>query len=140
MANARQPVEILLVEDDPENVDWTIEALKDGRLNPHVHVAEDGVEAMAFLRREGAYAWYPTYITESREDRNEVPIPSSSSFQTPQACARGPGPGCARRPVSDAKQIRPTNEPIGGNRRHASCAGCVGRYASRSRVPTSSAR
>ncbi len=59
MANARQPVEILLVEDDPENVDWTIEALKDGRLNPHVHVAEDGVEAMAFLRREGDYANAP---------------------------------------------------------------------------------
>ncbi len=59
MANARQPVEILLVEDDPDNVDWTIEALENGRLNPHVHVAEDGVEAMAFLRREGDYANAP---------------------------------------------------------------------------------
>ena len=59
MANARQPVEILLVEDRPEDVDWTIEALEDGRLSPNVHVAENGVEAMAFLRREGEHANAP---------------------------------------------------------------------------------
>ena len=59
MATARQPVEILLVDDDPDHVDWTIEALKDGRLNPNVNVAEDGVEAMAFLRQEGQYSNAP---------------------------------------------------------------------------------
>jgi two-component system, chemotaxis family, response regulator Rcp1 len=52
-------VEILLVEDNPGDVRLTIEALKEGRLINHVSVAEDGVEALAFLRQEGRYADEP---------------------------------------------------------------------------------
>jgi two-component system, chemotaxis family, response regulator Rcp1 len=51
-----KPVEILLVEDNPGDVRLTMEALKEGRLLNHVSVAEDGVEALAFLRQEGKYA------------------------------------------------------------------------------------
>jgi chemotaxis family two-component system response regulator Rcp1 len=53
------PVEILLVEDSPGDVRLTIEALKDAKVRNNLHVAEDGVEAMAFLRREGEYADAP---------------------------------------------------------------------------------
>jgi len=52
-------IEILLVEDNPADVQLTIEALKDAKLNNHLSVAEDGVEATAFLRREGKYANAP---------------------------------------------------------------------------------
>jgi two-component system, chemotaxis family, response regulator Rcp1 len=58
MTNSR-PVEILLVEDNPGDVRLTIEALKEGKLLNHVSVAEDGVEALSFLRQEGQYAGRP---------------------------------------------------------------------------------
>lgn len=54
-----QPVEILLVEDNPGDVDLTLEALEEAKLRNNVHVATDGVEAMDFLRREGSYAEVP---------------------------------------------------------------------------------
>jgi len=44
-----------LVEDNPGSVRLTQEALRDGKLHHHMSVVEDGVEAMAFLRREGQY-------------------------------------------------------------------------------------
>jgi len=49
-------VEILLVEDNPGDVRLSQEAWKEARIPNRLHVAEDGVEAMAFLRREGRYA------------------------------------------------------------------------------------
>ncbi|MBM4446486.1 MAG: response regulator [Chloroflexi bacterium] len=50
-----KPIEILLVEDNPGDVRLTQEALKDGKVLNSLHVVNDGVEAMAFLRREGKY-------------------------------------------------------------------------------------
>jgi two-component system, chemotaxis family, response regulator Rcp1 len=50
-----EPIEILLVEDNPGDVRLTIEALKEGRILNHLSVAEDGIEAMAFLHQEGRY-------------------------------------------------------------------------------------
>lgn len=49
------PVDILLVEDNPADVRLTIEALKESRVLTNLHVVNDGVAAMAFLRREGEY-------------------------------------------------------------------------------------
>jgi chemotaxis family two-component system response regulator Rcp1 len=54
-----KPVEILLVEDSPGDVRLTVEALKDAKVRNELHVVEDGVEALAFLRQEGAYADAP---------------------------------------------------------------------------------
>ena len=54
-----RPVEILLVEDNPGDVRLTQEALKEGKVYNDLSVVEDGVEAMAFLRREGEYADAP---------------------------------------------------------------------------------
>lgn len=54
--SAPRPIEILLVEDNPGDVRLTIEALRDAKVHNRVSIAKDGVEAMAFLRREGPYA------------------------------------------------------------------------------------
>jgi two-component system, chemotaxis family, response regulator Rcp1 len=51
-----RPVEILLVEDNPGDVRLTIEALREGKVRNRLNVASDGVEAIAYLRREGKYA------------------------------------------------------------------------------------
>ena len=53
------PVEILLVEDNPADVRLTQEALKEGKVFNNLHWAKDGVEALAFLRREGKHAGAP---------------------------------------------------------------------------------
>ena len=50
------PVEILLVEDNPADVRLTREGLSSGKLWNNLSVARDGVEAMAYLRREGKFA------------------------------------------------------------------------------------
>jgi two-component system response regulator len=54
-----EPIEILLVEDSPGDVRLTREAFKDAKVHMNLHVASDGAEAMAFLRREGDYAKVP---------------------------------------------------------------------------------
>lgn len=54
-----RPIEILLVEDNPGDVRLTVEALKDVKVYNKLHVAKDGMEAMAFLHREGKYADVP---------------------------------------------------------------------------------
>ena len=50
-----QPVEVLLVEDDPGDVDLTREMLTQEKVVVNLHVVGDGVEALAYLRREGPY-------------------------------------------------------------------------------------
>ena len=52
-------VEILMVEDNPGDVRLTQEALKESKVRNKMHVVGDGVEALAFLRREGQYAAAP---------------------------------------------------------------------------------
>jgi two-component system, chemotaxis family, response regulator Rcp1 len=51
-----RPVEILLVEDNPGDVRLTLEALKDGKVLNNLNVVGDGVEALAYLHKEGNYA------------------------------------------------------------------------------------
>ncbi len=50
------PIEILLVEDSPADVRLTQEALKEEKIHNNLNVVNDGVEAMAYLRRQGKYA------------------------------------------------------------------------------------
>ncbi|MBA4062755.1 MAG: response regulator [Isosphaera sp.] len=54
-----EPIEILLVEDEPVHADLTMEALAEGKILNRVAHVRDGVEAMAYLRREGKYADAP---------------------------------------------------------------------------------
>ena len=50
-----RPINILLVEDNPGDVRLTIEALREGKVHNNLHVVGDGVEALAFLHRQGPY-------------------------------------------------------------------------------------
>jgi chemotaxis family two-component system response regulator Rcp1 len=53
------PIEVLLVEDSPGDVRLTREAFREANPTIRLHVATDGVEAMAFLKRQGAHAHAP---------------------------------------------------------------------------------
>ncbi|HXP32237.1 MAG TPA: response regulator [Stellaceae bacterium] len=53
-------IEILLVEDNPGDARLTREAFREGKIRNNLHHARDGIEALAFLRREGVYAAAPT--------------------------------------------------------------------------------
>ena len=54
-----RPVEILLVEDTPTDIELTVAALKRAKLANRLSVAENGIAAMEFLRREGKYKEAP---------------------------------------------------------------------------------
>ena len=53
------PVEILLVEDNPGDYRLTQEALREGKVYNNLYWAQDGVEALEFLRKQGKYAGKP---------------------------------------------------------------------------------
>ena len=57
-------IEILLVEDNPRDVEMTLRALKKHNMANKVHVVTDGAEAMDFIFTRGAYA---------HTDKNQVP-------------------------------------------------------------------
>ena len=57
-----QPIEILLVEDNPADVELTEEALKEARIPNNLHVTRDGVQAMHFLHNA------PPFSTKPRPD------------------------------------------------------------------------
>lgn len=50
------PIEILLVEDNPNDVELALHALKKNNLTNHIHVVRDGAEALEFLFGSGEYA------------------------------------------------------------------------------------
>ena len=52
-------IEILLVDDDPGDVRLTVEALKQTKMHTNLSFARDGIEALAFLRRQGKFAAAP---------------------------------------------------------------------------------
>jgi CheY-like chemotaxis protein len=52
-------VEILLVEDNPGDVDLARETLTTSKIKNNLHVVSDGEKAMAFLRKQGEYAAAP---------------------------------------------------------------------------------
>lgn len=54
--NESSVVEILLVEDSPQDVELALRALKKANLANHIHVARDGVEALEFIFGEGKHA------------------------------------------------------------------------------------
>jgi CheY-like chemotaxis protein len=55
VTHADEPIEVLLVEDDPADVVLIEEAFEHNGLRNSLHVAADGVEAMAYLRGEGPH-------------------------------------------------------------------------------------
>ena len=85
-----RPVEILLVEDSPSDTDLTIEALREAKIRNHLSIAEDGVVALEFLRRQGKHAGAPRPdlimldLNLPRKDGREVlaEIKSDDSLKT----------------------------------------------------------
>jgi chemotaxis family two-component system response regulator Rcp1 len=51
-----KPIDILLAEDNLGDVRLAIETFKDAKIHNEVNVVQDGVEAMAYLRKQGKYA------------------------------------------------------------------------------------
>lgn len=58
-SQAARPIDILMIEDSAADVLITREALAEAKLLNTIHVVEDGVEALAYLRKEGSYAGAP---------------------------------------------------------------------------------
>lgn len=54
-----EPIELMLVEDNPGDVDLTLEALRELKLHNRISVAHDGVEALARLTRHPPHADHP---------------------------------------------------------------------------------
>ncbi len=54
------PIQILMVEDNPDDVLLTQEALKDAKVHCQLSHVEDGIEAMAFLQKQEIYSNAPT--------------------------------------------------------------------------------
>ncbi len=50
-----RPIQILMAEDNPDDIELTIEALKDARVGNFLSVVKDGEEAIAYLRCQGKY-------------------------------------------------------------------------------------
>ncbi|WP_338674954.1 response regulator [Streptomyces sp. SCSIO 30461] len=59
MNTAAQPIEVLLVEDDPGDELMTREAFEDNKIGNTLHVVRDGQEAIDFLYRKGEYSGAP---------------------------------------------------------------------------------
>ena len=57
-----RPIQLLLVEDSPTDVELTREALEDAKIANELHHVEDGEQAMAYLRRE------PPFTNQPRPD------------------------------------------------------------------------
>jgi len=52
-------LDVLLVDDSPGDMRLIVEALKDGRTQVRLHIARDGLDAIAFLRRRGKHVDAP---------------------------------------------------------------------------------
>ncbi|MCI0455876.1 MAG: response regulator [Gemmataceae bacterium] len=57
--NGGKPIEILLVEDDPEQAELTRTSLRGGKVRNRLHWVEEGEDALAFLRRQGRHGKAP---------------------------------------------------------------------------------
>lgn len=54
-----EPIEVLLVEDNPADADLTCEKLEAAKIRTNMHIVGDGIEALRFLRREDKYIQAP---------------------------------------------------------------------------------
>lgn len=87
-----KPATVLLVEDNQDDIELTLEALQDSKVRMEIDTVSDGMSAMAYLRREGQYAGKPRpdlvlldlnlplmdgreVLKEIREDRELTDIP-----------------------------------------------------------------
>ncbi len=55
MNDQLKPAQVLLVEDNEDDVELTLAALEDSRVKMDIHVVEDGLKALSFLRNQGEF-------------------------------------------------------------------------------------
>ena len=85
--NARRPIEILLVEDNPGDARLAWEAIREARVSHNMRWVSDGVEALAYLRKEGKFSDAPRPdlilldLNLPRKDGREVPDTMNVSLQ-----------------------------------------------------------
>ena len=53
-------IEVFMVEDNPDDIELTLEAFRESKKGFNVNVAQDGIEAMQYLRREGEFGDRPS--------------------------------------------------------------------------------
>jgi CheY-like chemotaxis protein len=121
LTGSRQSIEILLVEDSPADAHLIRVGLMEGRFPITVHHVTDGVQAMAFLRREGGYADAPRPnlvlldLNMPRKDGREVlveiksdpglrsipvvPLTTSSAWEDVDFCYRAGANAFITKPV-----------------------------------------
>jgi two-component system, response regulator len=85
-----QAVEILLVEDNPNDVQLTLHALKRHRLTNRIHVVRDGAEALEFLFATGAYA-HRTRADRPRVVMLDLKLPRVDGMEVLREIRRNPG-------------------------------------------------
>jgi CheY-like chemotaxis protein len=102
-----ETIDILLVEDNPGDIDLTREALEEAKVSNRLHVVEDGEQALDFVFRRGRFADAPRpdlilldlnlpkrdgreVLEEIRTDANvtEIPILILTSSQAEEDIAR----------------------------------------------------
>jgi chemotaxis family two-component system response regulator Rcp1 len=54
--NTTKAIKLLLVEDDPGDVELTKEGLQEAKMLIDLHVVDDGIKALQYLRKQGPYA------------------------------------------------------------------------------------
>ena len=72
-------IEILLVDDDPGDVRLTVEALKQTKMHTNLSFARDGIEALAFLRRQGKFS-------RRAAPGHHLPRPEHAAHGRPRSC------------------------------------------------------
>src|SRR5213078_4520223 len=85
MVRGPTPINILLVEDDPSDVELTRRALQSAKLQNRVWIVGDGVEALAFLRREGPHRGVPrpdVVLTASDAEHEQLAALAADGFLT----------------------------------------------------------
>ena len=124
--SSRPPVEILLVEDSPDDAELMVEALKESDLNVRVTGVEDGEEAMRYLRRLGPFRDAPRpdlilldlhlprmngheVLADLKEDEalRLIPVVLMTGFDTDEAisAAYGRHANCCVRKPSDLDEF-----------------------------------
>lgn len=110
-----RPIEILLVEDNPGDVRLTLEAFKEGKVLNNLSVVGDGVDALAFLRREGEYvdASHPDLILL------DLNLPKKSGLEVLKEIKEDPK--FRRIPIVILTVSKDEEDILKGYDRHANC-------------------
>ena len=82
--------EVLLVDDNPADTDLTSEVLSRNGCPSRIHSVINGVEAVAFLRREGKYAHeiLPDFVILDLNLRGRTAAPCSPKSKATNCCGR----------------------------------------------------